>query len=184
MLRRDRAWVRRIGPGQLPAAVESPWPFGLHAVSEETPMLKEFRDFINRGNVIDLAVAVIIGAAFGQITTSLVNEVIMPPLGLLIGGVDFSELGIILKDADLYASVGEAVAAGAPVVQIGAFINTVINFLLVALTIFLVVRFYNQAQARFTKKVAEAETPAAPAAVPADVQLLTEIRDLLRAPNR
>jgi len=141
-------------------------------------MLKEFQAFINRGNVIDLAVAVIIGGAFGQITTSLVNQVIMPPLGLLIGGVDFSELGFVLKDAALYASVTEAVAAGAPVIQIGAFINTVINFLIVAFTIFLVVRFYGQAQARFARK--EAEAPAAPAAPPADVVLLTEIRDLLR----
>lgn len=142
-------------------------------------MLKEFQAFINRGNVIDLAVAVIIGGAFGQITTSLVKQVIMPPLGLLIGGVDFAELGFVLKDAALYASVTEAVAAGAPVIQIGAFINTVINFLIVAFTIFLVVRMYGQAQARFARK--EAEAPAAPAAPPADVVLLTEIRDLLRA---
>jgi len=142
-------------------------------------MLKEFRDFINRGNVIDLAVAVIIGGAFGQITTSLVNQVIMPPLGLLIGGVDFSNLGVILKDAAAYASVAAAVEAGAPVIQIGAFLNTVINFLIVGFTIFVVIRSYNRALARFAQKEeAAAEAPAAP---PADVQLLTEIRDLLRA---
>lgn len=141
-------------------------------------MLKEFRDFINRGNVLDLAVAVVIGAAFGQITTSLVNQVIMPPLGLIIGGVDFANLGFILTDADQYATVAEAVEAGAPVIQIGAFLNTLINFLIIAFVIFLVVRSYNQMQARFVKKVAEA--PAAAPAPPADVQLLTEIRDLLK----
>jgi large conductance mechanosensitive channel len=141
-------------------------------------MLKEFRDFINRGNVIDLAVAVIIGGAFGQITTSLVNQVVMPPLGLLIGGVDFSNLGIILANGGQYASVADAVAAGAPVIQFGAFLNTVINFVIVAFVIFMVVRSYNQMQKRFVRKVAEA--PATPAAIPADVQLLTEIRDLLK----
>jgi large conductance mechanosensitive channel len=142
-------------------------------------MLKEFQDFINRGNVMDLAVAVIIGGAFGQITASLVNQVIMPPLGLLIGGVDFSELGIILRDGALYASVSEAVAAGAPVVQLGAFINTIINFLIVAFAIFVVIRTYTRAQARFVEKEIAAEPPAAPAPTP-DIQLLTEIRDLLR----
>jgi large conductance mechanosensitive channel len=145
-------------------------------------MLKEFRDFINRGNVIDLAVAVIIGGAFGQITAALVNQVIMPPLGLLIGGVDFASLGFILKDAGAYTSVAAAVEAGAPVIQIGAFLNTVINFLIVALTIFLVLRAYNRAQARFAR--AEAAAPAEPAAPPADVVLLTEIRDLLRAQSQ
>ena len=144
-------------------------------------MLKEFRDFINRGNVIDLAVAVIIGGAFGQITASLVNQVIMPPLGLLIGGVDFASLGFILKDAAAYPSVVEAIEAGAPVIQIGAFLNTVINFLIVGFTIFLVLRAYNRVQARFAR--AEAAAPAEPAAS-ADVALLTEIRDLLRAQSQ
>ena len=141
-------------------------------------MLKEFRDFINRGNVIELAVAVIIGGAFGQITASLVNQVIMPPLGLLIGGVDFSNLGFVLKDADQYPSLAAAVEAGAPVMQIGAFLNTLINFVIVAFVIFMVVRAYNQMQKRFVKRVAEA--PAAAAAPSAEVQLLTEIRDLLK----
>lgn len=140
-------------------------------------MLKEFRDFINRGNVIDLAVAVIIGGAFGQITTSLVNQVIMPPLGLLIGGVDFSSLGIILAPSGTYPSVAAAIEAGAPVIQIGAFLNTVINFLIVAFVIFMVVRTYNNALKRFQKEEEKAAEPAAP---PADVQLLTEIRDLLK----
>ncbi len=140
-------------------------------------MLKEFRDFINRGNVVDLAVAVIIGAAFGQVTTSLVNQVVMPPLGLLIGGVDFSELGWVLRDAAAYASLSEAVEAGAPVIQLGAFLNTVINFLIIAFTVFMVVRFYTRALARFKKQ--EEGVSAEPIAVTADVQLLTEIRDLL-----
>jgi large conductance mechanosensitive channel len=146
-------------------------------------VLKEFRDFINRGNVVDLAVAVIIGAAFGQITTSLVNQVVMPPLGLLIGGVDFSEIGLILRDAPSYASVSEAVAAGAPVVQIGAFLNTVINFLIIAFTVFVVVRLYNQSLERARRREAAAvDAPAIaaePVPLPPDVQLLTEIRDLL-----
>jgi len=145
-------------------------------------MFKEFRAFINRGNVLDLAVAVVIGGAFGQITASLVSQVIMPPLGLLIGGVDFANLGIILKDAAAYPSVAAAVEAGAPVIQIGAFLNTVVNFLVVAFTIFLVIRSYGRAQARFAKAEA-AEEPAAPAAPPADIALLTEIRDLLREQN-
>jgi large conductance mechanosensitive channel len=142
-------------------------------------VLKDFRDFINRGNVVDLAVAVIIGAAFGQVTTSLVNQVVMPPLGLLIGGVDFSELGWILRDAGAYASLSEAVEAGAPVIQLGAFLNTVINFLIIAFTVFMVVRFYTRALARF--KTREEGVAAEPVAVTADVQLLTEIRDLLSA---
>lgn len=137
-------------------------------------MLKEFRDFINRGNVLDLAVAVIIGGAFGAITTSLVNEVIMPIIGLIVGGVDFSNLGWILKDRQLYSSVPEAVAAGAPVIQYGAFINTVINFLIIAWVLFLLVKAFNEMKRRSVK-----EEAAAPAEPPADVKLLTEIRDLL-----
>jgi len=146
-------------------------------------MLREFREFINRGNVLDLAVAVVIGGAFGQITASLVNQVIMPPLGLLIGGVDFANLGIILKDADAYPSVTAAIEAGAPVIQIGAFLNTVVNFVVVAFTIFLVIRAYRRAQTRLSRAEAAAEEPAAPAEPPADVVLLGEIRDLLRAQN-
>jgi len=129
-------------------------------------MFKEFRDFINRGNVVDLAVAVIIGVAFGQITTSLVNQVIMPPLGLLVSGVDFANLGVILKDADQYATVADAV------------LNTLINFFIVAFVIFFVVRAYGQMVKRFEKK--EAVAAADPAVPPADVLLLTEIRDLLK----
>lgn len=141
-------------------------------------MLKEFKDFINRGNVIDLAVAVIIGGAFGAITTSLVNEVVMPVIGMLVGGMDFSALGIILKDASQYASVAEAVEAGAPVIQYGAFINTVINFLIIAFVLFLVVKTVNQMQDRL-KKPEEEPAPAAPPEPSAEEKLLTEIRDAL-----
>ena len=143
-------------------------------------MLKEFKAFINRGNVIDLAIAVIIGGAFGAITTSLVNEVIMPVIGLLVGGMDFSALGIILKDADLYSSIPEAIEAGAPVLAYGAFINTIINFLIIAFALFMVVKAVNQMQEMRKKEAAAApEEPAAPPEPTAEEQLLTEIRDLL-----
>lgn len=141
-------------------------------------MLKEFKEFINRGNVIDLAIAVIIGGAFGAITTSLVNEVVMPIIGLIVGGVDFSALGIILKDADQYASIADAVEAGAPVIQYGAFINTIINFLIIAFVLFLVVKGVNQMQDRLKKKEEE-PAPAAPPEPSAEEKLLTEIRDAL-----
>lgn len=142
-------------------------------------MLKEFKEFINRGNVIDLAIAVIIGGAFGAITTSLVNEVIMPVIGLLVGGMDFSALGIILKDAELYSSIPEAIEAGAPVLAYGAFINTVINFLIIAFALFMVVKAVNQMQEMRKKEEVVEEAPAAPPEPSAEEQLLTEIRDLL-----
>src|SRR3954465_6120621 len=111
-------------------------------------MLKEFREFALKGNVVDLAVGVIIGGAFGPIVTSLVNDVIMPPIGLAIGGVDFSNLFFVLKDgakaAPPYESLAAAKAAGAVTVNPGVFINTVINFLIVAVAIFLVVKGINR----------------------------------------
>ncbi|HLU82496.1 MAG TPA: large conductance mechanosensitive channel protein MscL [Trueperaceae bacterium] len=140
-------------------------------------MIKEFREFISRGNVLDLAVAVIIGGAFGAITTSLVNEVIMPIVGLALGGVDFSNLGIILKDRELYGSVAEAVAAGAPVIQYGSFINTVINFLIIAFVLFMVIKAFNEMKKR-TEKPVEVVVE-----VPRQEQLLVEIRDLLANRN-
>ncbi len=141
-------------------------------------MLKEFMAFINRGNVVDLAVAVIIGGAFGAITTSLVNEVVMPVLGLIIGGVDFQELGFILADRHLYSTVSEAVAAGAPVIQIGSFINTIVNFLIIAFVIFMVIRSYTNIQKRFARK-AEVPVETTPE-LTVEQKLLIEIRDLLR----
>jgi len=106
-------------------------------------MLKEFKEFVMRGNVLDLAIAVIIGAAFGAIVTSLVNDVLMPPLGLALGKVDFKDLFISLNGQS-YPSLAAAKTAGAPVVAYGQFINTVINFLVVAFVIFLIVKQANR----------------------------------------
>lgn len=129
-------------------------------------IIKEFRDFAIRGNVVDMAVGVVIGAAFGKIVTSLVGDVIMPPIGVLLGGVDFSDLAFTLKDA----------AAGAPavVVSYGKFIQTMIDFSIIAFAIFMVVKVLN--------KIKRTEPPAAPApAAPTQQEiLLTEIRDLLK----
>ncbi len=108
-------------------------------------MLKEFRDFAMRGNVIDLAVGIIIGAAFTQIVNSLVNDVVMPPIGLLLGGVDFSDIFINLSGQD-YPSLAAAKEAGAPVIASGQFINYIIHFLIIAFVIFLVVKQINRLQ--------------------------------------
>lgn len=123
-------------------------------------MLNEFKKFILRGNVIDLAVAVIIGAAFGKIITSMVNDILMPPLGLLMGKVDFSELYINLGSTD-FESLKAATDAGAPVIKYGVFINNVLDFVIVAFCIFLVVRAANKAMELAKKKEAAAE-PAPP----------------------
>ena len=139
-------------------------------------MLKEFKDFAMRGNVVDLAVGIIIGAAFGKIITSLVNDVIMPPIGLLMGNVDFSNLFVNLDMSKTFASVTEAEAAGAPIIKYGIFINTVLDFVIVAFVIFLVIRGIN----RFRRKQEAAPLPPPPP----EVLLLTEIRDLLRAQRR
>ena len=108
-------------------------------------MLKEFRDFIMRGNVVDLAVGVIIGGAFGQIVSSLVSDIIMPPIGLLLNGVDFSNLFVSLTGQP-YATLVEAQAAGAPTLNYGNFINSVIDFTIVGLVIFLLIRAINRLQ--------------------------------------
>jgi large conductance mechanosensitive channel len=140
-------------------------------------MFREFRDFINRGNVIDLAVAVMVGAAFGAITQSLVRDIIMPPVGLILEGTDFSRLGVVLSDADRYATVQEALEAGAPVIRYGVFLNTVLNFLVVSLVLFLTVRGYNQLRRRFERL--EETSPGPPPAPSRQEVLLAEIRDLL-----
>jgi large conductance mechanosensitive channel len=132
-------------------------------------MFKEFRTFIARGNVVDLAVGVIIGAAFGAIVKSLVDQIIMPPIGLITGGVDFAALKWVLKPADEAAKHAEVAIA------YGAFINTVIQFLIVAFVIFLIVKAINSLK---REEAAEPSTPPAP--TPSEV-LLTEIRDLLKA---
>jgi large conductance mechanosensitive channel len=126
-----------------------------------------------RGNVIDLAVGVIIGAAFGKIVSSLVNDIIMPPIGLILGSVDFSNLFLNLHGS--YNTVKEAEAAGAPIVKYGIFINNVIDFLIVAFVIFVMVRTINQ-----LKRKQEA-APATPPAPTTTEKLLTEIRDTLKA---
>jgi large conductance mechanosensitive channel len=106
-------------------------------------MLKEFKDFALRGNVLDLAIGIIIGVAFGAIVQSLVNDIIMPPIGLLLGNVDFSNLFWAL-DGNSYASLAAAQEAGAPTINYGVFINTIINFLIVAFAVFLLVRWFNR----------------------------------------
>ena len=112
-------------------------------------MLKEFREFIARGNVIDLAVAVVIGAAFGRIVTALVDGIIMPPIGLVTGGVDFNSLFLVLDSTkDVPASLADAKAKGVPVVAYGQLINDVITFLIVAFVIFLVVKAYNRLKSK------------------------------------
>ena len=134
-------------------------------------MIQGFKAFIQRGNVVDLAVGVAIGAAFGKIVTSFVEDVLMPPIGLILGGSDFSNLFINLTGKD-FASVAAAKAAGAPTLNYGLFFNNIINFLIVAFAIFLVVKAVNKLQ-----------KPPAPPPAPGptkDQQLLTEIRDLLK----
>ena len=136
-------------------------------------MLKEFKEFAMRGNVVDMAVGIIIGAAFGKIVTSLVNDIIMPPIGVLLGGADFTDIFITLT-GDSYASLAEAQEAGAATINVGVFINTVLDFVIVAFAIFLVVKQMN----RLKKK--EEEKPAAPPAPPREEVLLEEIRDILK----
>jgi len=131
--------------------------------------ITEFKAFAMRGNVIDLAVGVVIGAAFGKIVGSLVDNVIMPPLGVVIGNVDFSDL--VIKIGTPVADAKGVVTGGA-IIKYGVFLNTIIQFIIVAIAIFLVVKLMN----RLTRK-----QEAAPAPPPPDVVLLTEIRDLLKA---
>ena len=152
-------------------------------------LLKEFKEFALRGNVIDLAVGVIIGGAFGKITTSLVNDVIMPPISSQLGKVDFKSLyePLFNKQAMIAAgkwqpgmSLADVQKAGLPVFAYGSFISTVLDFVILAFCVFLMVKLMNSAMNRldFLKKK---EAAAAPPEPPADVKLLTEIRDLLKA---
>jgi large conductance mechanosensitive channel len=129
--------------------------------------LSEFREFIARGNVVDLAVGVVIGGAFGKIVSGLVEQIVMPPIGLVTGGVDFGQLKIVLKAADAAAKKPEVA------ILYGAFINTVIQFLIIAVVIFFLVKGIN------AMKRQQAEAPAAPPAPTPSETLLTEIRDLL-----
>lgn len=147
----------------------------------------EFKAFILRGNVIDLAVGVVVGASFGNIVKSLVDDVLMPPIGLLLGGVDFSNIFITLKDGAAgapeagYATLAAAKAAGAVTMNIGVFLNSVLSFLIVATAIFGVVKVVNKLQSAALKKEKDdADAKAAePAPTPEDIVLLREIRDAL-----
>jgi large conductance mechanosensitive channel len=129
-------------------------------------MMKEFRDFAMRGNVVDMAIGIVIGGAFGKIVSSFVNDVLMPPIGMALGGVDFTELSMTLKEAS-----GDVVAV---TLNYGSFIQTVVDFIIIAFAIFMVVRAMNN-----MKKKEEAKPPAPPKPS-AEESLLTEIRDLLK----
>jgi large conductance mechanosensitive channel len=140
-------------------------------------MLKEFKEFAMRGNVVDMAVGIIIGAAFGTIVQSVVNDVIMPPIGLALGNIDFSNLFVLLKEgatAGPYASLTDAQKAGAVTINYGKFINTIISFIIVAFAIFLLIRGIN------SMKKQEEAAPAPPPAPSNEEKLLAEIRDILK----
>ncbi len=134
-------------------------------------MVTEFKEFAMRGNVVDLAVGVVIGAAFGKIVASLVNDIIMPMVGYIVGGVNFNELAFELKPASVDAAGAEVAAV---LVKYGAFIQTIVDFLIIAFAIFVAVKVIN------TLKRKQEEAPAAPAEPSEEVKLLTEIRDALK----
>jgi large conductance mechanosensitive channel len=138
--------------------------------------LDEFKSFIARGNVVDLAVGIIMGAAFTSIVNSLVNDIVMPPIGYLMGGLDFSNFFFVLKPyGEHFASVKAAKDAGAVTINYGIFVNAVLNFLIVAAAVFVMVKQVNRLRHK------EAEKSAAPAAPTPSEKLLTEIRDLLKS---
>ena len=134
--------------------------------------LNEFKNFINRGNVIDMAVGVIIGGAFGKIVSSIVADIILPPIGILIGGVSFVDLKLVLKDASVDA-IGQIIPA--VTLNYGNFLQTLFDFLIIALSVFLIVRLVNKISVKKEKE--QAETPPLPTK---EETLLTEIRDLLK----
>ena len=138
-------------------------------------MWREFREFAMRGNVVDLAIGIILGAAFTTIVNSLVNDLIMPPIGLAIGGIDFSNLFVTLKGGS-YPTLEAAKAAGAVTINYGLFLNVVLRFVIVAFAVFLLVKQINR-----LRRQEAAETPAPPAEPPRQELLLAEIRDLLSA---
>ena len=142
-------------------------------------MLNEFKTFIAKGNVVDLAVGIIIGAAFTAIVNSLVGDLINPIIGLVLGNVDFTNLFVNLGDGE-FASLAAAKEAGAPVFAYGSFITACINFLIIAWVVFLIVKAVNRLKDGMVKQEAAAAAAAAPAG-PSEVDLLTEIRDALKA---
>jgi large conductance mechanosensitive channel len=135
-------------------------------------VLKEFRDFAVRGNVIDLAIGIIIGGAFGKIISSIVSDIIMPPIGLLIGGVDFTNLFIALN-GKTYESFAAAKAAGAPILAYGSFIQAIFDFTIIAIAVFILVKAINKLKSKEEAAPVSTEPPQ-------DVKLLIEIRDLLK----
>ncbi|MBR0566789.1 large conductance mechanosensitive channel protein MscL [Azoarcus sp. L1K30] len=137
-------------------------------------LMKEFKEFAMRGNVIDLAVGVIIGGAFGKIVDSLVKDIVMPVVGRLIGGVDFGQLYINLG-SESFDTLAAAEKAGAPLIKYGNFINTSINFLIIAFAIFIAIKAINK-----LKRAEPPAPPPAPAPEPEDIKLLREIRDALK----
>ena len=140
-------------------------------------MLNEFKEFAMKGNVVDMAVGIVIGAAFGTIVSSLVNDVIMPPVGILLGDVDFSNLFYVVKEGATpgpYETVAAAGEAGAVTINWGVFINTIISFIIVAFAVFFVIKGINNMRRQ------EEEAPEAPPESSAEEKLLTEIRDLLK----
>ncbi|MEI7880371.1 MAG: large conductance mechanosensitive channel protein MscL [bacterium] len=138
-------------------------------------MIQEFKKFAMKGNVMDMAIGIIIGGAFGKIVSSLVTDVLMPPIGKLMGGVDFSNLFVALDpEKGPFKTLADAKAAGVATINYGLFINTVIDFVIVAFAIFVMIKGLNAMHKK------EEEKPAAPAEPTADVKLLTEIRDLLK----
>lgn len=140
-------------------------------------MLKEFREFAVRGNMVDMAVGIVIGVAFGAIIKSLVDDVLMPPIGLLLGGVDFSNLFVVLRQGvppGPYASLADANAAGAVLLRIGLFFNAIVSFLIIAVAVFMVVKAVNAARRQ------QPPAPEVPPAPTPEQKLLGEIRDLLR----
>ena len=140
--------------------------------------INEFKEFAVKGNAVDMAVGVIIGGAFGKIVTSIVNDIIMPPIGWLIGGVNFSDLKVELPAVDL--GVEKMVAA---TINYGAFIQTLIDFTIIAFCVFMLVKGINHLAKKKKKEEKKEETPAAPPAPTAEEKLLTEIRDLLKQQN-
>jgi large conductance mechanosensitive channel len=139
--------------------------------------INEFKEFVQRGNVVDMAVGIVVGAAFGTVVKSFVQNVLMPPIGLLLGGTDFSNLFILLKEGTKpgpYPSLKAAVDAGATVLAYGQWVNDVVNFLIISFAIFLVIKGMNALNRK------KEETPAAPPEPPEEIRLLREIRDALK----
>lgn len=136
-------------------------------------IIGEFQKFAMRGNVIDMAVGIIIGAAFGKIVSSMVNDIIMPPIGLLIGGVDFADLAITIQEAGLEQAAVQ--------IKYGVFLNTLLDFIIIAFAIFMVIKAMNSAQERLKRKEEAAAPAAAPPELSMDQKLLAEIRDLLKS---